>query len=68
MYRNRKFKLITYHNKDIVELYDIEKDPWEHKNLSTDPDHQDILLSLLKSSFSATVDARAPRPNRIASY
>ena len=68
MYRNRKFKLITYHNKDIVELYDLEKDPWEHKNLSADPDHQEILLSLLKSSFSATVDARAPRPNRVASY
>ena len=34
MYRDRRWKLVVYHQKDIHELYDLENDPWEHHDLS----------------------------------
>ena len=34
MYRDRRWKLVVYHQKGICELYDLENDPWEHNDLS----------------------------------
>ena len=57
MYRNRRWKLVTYHQKNICELYDLENDPWEHRDLSNDPDYADMKWDLLRRSFDATVYA-----------
>ena len=39
MYRDRQWKLVNYHHKGICELYDLDKDPWEFQDLSTDPNY-----------------------------
>ena len=57
MYRDRRWKLVTYHQKQICELYDLENDPWEHRDLSQDPDCADTLLELTRRSHDATVYA-----------
>ena len=57
MYRDRRWKLITYHGKNLYELYDMENDPWEHHDLSEDPEYQDVKWDLVRKSFDATVRA-----------
>jgi len=37
MYCDGRWKLVTYHGKELDELYDLAADPWEHRDLSTDP-------------------------------
>jgi arylsulfatase len=64
MFRDRRWKLVTYHGKDLFELYDLEADPWEHEDLSRSPSHQGVLLDLLRRSFDATVAALPPAPER----
>lgn len=60
MYRDRRWKFVDYHGKDLFELYDLENDPWEHNDLSESPDHQDTLHDLMRKSFDATVYATPP--------
>lgn len=57
MYRDRRWKLVVYHRKSICELYDLEADPWEHRDLSQDPDYAEVKWELLQRSFDATVYA-----------
>ena len=64
MYRDRRWKLVTYHGKDLFELYDLQADPWEHEDLSRDPAYRDVLMDLLRRSFDATIAARPPAPAR----
>lgn len=68
MYRDQRWKLITYHGKDLFELYDLENDPWEHEDLSNDPAHREILFALMRKSFDATAYAHPPVPARVASF
>ncbi|MEZ4616167.1 MAG: DUF4976 domain-containing protein [Caldilineaceae bacterium] len=68
MYRDRRWKLINYHGKDLFELYDLANDPWEHRDLSGDPAYRDLLVDLLRKSFDATVYAHPPVPARVASF
>ncbi len=60
MYRDRRWKFIDYHGKDLFELYDLENDPWEHSDLSECPDHQGTMCDLMQKSFDATVYATPP--------
>ena len=57
MYRDRRWKLVTYHQKNLMELYDLENDPWEHHDLSDSPEHQSIKWDLVRRSFDATTYA-----------
>ncbi len=68
MYRDRRWKLISYHGKNLYELYDLENDPWEHHDLSDDRDHQDIKWDLVRRSFDATIDALPRSMPRVAPY
>jgi arylsulfatase A-like enzyme len=64
MYRDRRWKLVTYHRKNIYELYDLVNDPWEHHDLSEDGDYQAIKWELMGKNFDATVYSHAPDPPR----
>ena len=68
MYRDRRWKLVAYHGKNLFELYDLENDPWEHHDLSEDSAHREILLDLMRKSFDATAYAHPPVPQRVASF
>ena len=58
MYRDRRWKLVVYHNKGICELYDLEADPWEHYDLSDDPAYAQVKWRLLQRSYDASVYAK----------
>ena len=68
MYRDERWKLVCYHGKDVCELYDLENDPWEHRDLSKDPDYQGVKWELMQKSFDATALAYAKGAPRIAPY
>jgi arylsulfatase A-like enzyme len=52
MYREGNYKISIYHNKNLGELYDLEKDPWEFDNLWDDPEHTELKSSLILKSFN----------------
>ena len=58
MYRDRRWKLVVYHQKGICELYDLENDPWEHHDLSAEPAYAALKWDLLCRSYDATVYAQ----------
>ena len=68
MYRDRRWKLVTYHGKNLFELYDLENDPWEHDDLSRSADHQEIFHDLLRKSFDAAIYATPPFAPREMPY
>ena len=68
MYRDRRWKLVVYHRKNICELYDLENDPWEHRDLSQDPNYADVKLDLLQRSFDASVYARPAQTDRYGPF
>ena len=55
MHRTRQHKLAVYHGKGIGELFDLERDPWEHENLWNDPAHAELKHRLIAESFDAHV-------------
>lgn len=56
MHRTRKYKLCLYHSLGTTgELYDLETDPWEHRDLWDDPDSREIRDRLILESFDAHV-------------
>ena len=64
MFRDERYKLVTYHRKGIAELYDLESDPWEHVNLADDSSYAAIRAELMWQSYDATVYAHPPMPPR----
>ena len=55
MHRTKSHKLCVYHGKGVGELFDLQKDPWEHENLWHDQEHSEIKNKLLAESFDAHV-------------
>jgi choline-sulfatase len=46
MIRTERFKLIRYPHVKEVQLFDLQEDPWETKDLAEDPRHADTVRSL----------------------
>ncbi|MBI3003894.1 MAG: sulfatase [Ignavibacteriales bacterium] len=58
--RTSKHKYITYHGIwDIDELYDIEQDPGETKNLINSKEHQELIVSLRAKVFDWVENSNA---------
>lgn len=64
MMRTRTHKIVVYHGIDDGELYDLEADPGEFRNLWRSTDHRDIRERLLKQAFDASVFTMDPLPER----
>ena len=68
MYRDRRWKLVLYHDKDICELYDLEADPWEHHDLSEVPEYSHVKWALMRRSFDATVYSHPVQTDRYGPF
>ncbi len=64
MLRTRDEKIVTYHDSEPGELYDLTSDPDEFVNLWDDPAATDRKLRLLKECFDASVFTMDPCPPR----
>lgn len=56
MHRRDRYKLVVYHSLGLGELFDLEEDPYEHKNLWELPDYQQLKQELILESFNAHVN------------
>ena len=67
MYRDRRYKLVSYHAHNLGELYDLKNDPWEFNNLWGAPETRDLKYTLLEASFNTTMmQSLDVGPRRIA--
>ena len=68
MYRDRRWKLVVYHDLGLGELYDMENDPFEFESLWDDPEYGAIKTELLVKSFDASVRAMDYGPERVMPF
>jgi arylsulfatase len=68
MIKTDRYKLSVYHGFQHGELFDLQKDPGEYKNLWDEPDYAGIKLDLMQKSFDATVKAIDTGPERLGRY
>ncbi len=68
MIRERRYKCSVYHGHDYGELYDLEKDPWEHHNLWESAEHLSIRERLLRRAFDSLALSVDLGPRRIGRY
>ena len=62
-----RYKLVVYHGHEIGELYDLDEDPNEFRNLWNDPDLLVLKYELMKQLFDAVMlatDDGQPRAGR----
>ena len=52
MLRTNTYKLITYEDDPVIQLFDMEAYPWETKNLAKTPD-SGALASEMQASLTA---------------
>lgn len=58
-YINKRYKLTVYYKEEYGELFDLEVDPGEHRNLWNDPDYAELKARLMHESLWAEM-ARSP--------
>ena len=68
MYRNERYKIAVYHGHEVGELYDLEEDPGEFRNLWNSQDHAALRCDLMRRSFDATALAQDWGAPRIAGH
>jgi arylsulfatase A-like enzyme len=62
MVRTRTHKLIVYPEAHRVQLFDIEHDPWEMKDLSNDPAFAGVKAGLVKKLRQLQQELNDPSP------
>lgn len=61
--RAGNFKLIEFYEDNLVELYDLDQDIGEHKNLAADMPQRAFAMRKLLDDWRRQVGARMPMPN-----
>ena len=68
MVRDQKHKIIVYHGQELGELYDLENDPGELKNLWNCPQYMELKMNMLKKTCDRMAETADPLPDRIGIY
>ena len=68
MYRDERYKLVSYHGLDYGELYDLLEDPRETENLWERADRRDVRAELTQRSFDASMVIADPGTERVGKY
>ena len=68
MIRDRRYKLCNYHGTGLGQLFDLDRDPGEHRNLWHDPDHAEIKARMVVQSFDAEAMSADAGSARIGRY
>lgn len=64
MWRESNWKIVVHHGDELGELYDLENDPHELKNLWNDSAILNKKMDLMKRCFDASVFTMDPMPER----
>jgi arylsulfatase A-like enzyme len=65
-YVNQRYKITVYKKWDDGELFDLQEDPGEVRNLWNDPDSRELKAKLLLEFMQATLSSEPMRMPRIA--
>lgn len=68
MYFDGRYKMCVYHGHDIGELYDLQQDPGEFRNLWLDPAAESLKLEILKNHFDAMMATNSAGIPRSGNY
>ena len=68
MIRDRRYKLVCYHDRAQGELFDLEEDPGEFDNRWDDPAYADMRFALLKQNFDALAQAVDIGPKQVTQF
>ena len=64
MLRSDRFKYVRFENDPVEQLFDMQADPWETKNLYQDPQHADVLKDhrRMLAQWEARLEPVEPTP------
>ena len=65
-YVNQRYKITVYRDGDDGELFDLQSDPGEIRNLWRDPEASDLKCRMLHEFMQATLREEPMRMPRIA--
>lgn len=68
MLRDEHWKMVVVHGWDTGELYDLEEDPWESKNLWDDPAYRGYKLAMMKRLCDRMAFMCDPLPERLGGF
>jgi arylsulfatase A-like enzyme len=68
MMRTAEHKIVVYHGVDEGELYDLNDDAHEFRNLWRSSEHASLRERLLKQAFDASVFTMDPMPPRLGPF
>jgi arylsulfatase A-like enzyme len=66
--RTGQYKLSYYHNLNIGELYDLQKDPGEVENLWTSNHLKDVRAEMTEKLLARMIGAVDPLPERKSAW
>ena len=68
MYRTTRYKLVLYHGNEYGELYDMQNDSAEHRNLWEHVDTQQLKTQLIKESYDTSIVIQDMGSTRIGRF
>lgn len=65
-YLDQRYKLTVYRDRDYGEMFDLEEDPGETRNLWDDPEKRELKLELFRRFMNAELKREPTRMPRVA--